>query len=296
MRLAPAKSTGAGTSPHTMPTSVPTTGNWAGNPAAAQASRSIDGRWRARAEQLDVHVGVELVERGEPGRRGQRVAGQRAGVEHRAERRQRLHDVAPAADGADRQAAADDLAERREVGRDVVLRLRAAGVEPEPGDHLVEDQQRADPVALGPQALEEPGLRGDDAHVGGDRLDDHGGDVVVERGHLVVRHDERLGDRAGRHAGRAGQAERGDAAAAGGEQRVGGAVEVAVERDDPVAARCSPRARRTAVLVASVPEFISRTRSQLGTRSPIASASFISRGVGAPYDVPSRAAAADRAR
>ena len=46
------------------------------------------------------------------------------------------------------------------------------------------------------------------------------------------------------------------------------------------------------MLVASVPEFISRTRSQLGTRSPIASASFISRGVGAPYDVPSAAAAA----
>ncbi len=44
----------------------------------------------------------------------------------------------------------------------------------------------------------------------------------------------------------------------------------------------NPRARRTAVLVASVPEFIRRTRSQLGTRSLIVSASFISRGVGAP--------------
>ena len=43
-----------------------------------------------------------------------------------------------------------------------------------------------------------------------------------------------------------------------------------------------PRASRTAVLVASVPEFISRTRSQLGTRAAISSASFISRGVGAP--------------
>ena len=52
----------------------------------------------------------------------------------------------------------------------------------------------------------------------------------------------------------------------------------------------NPRASRTAVLVASVPEFINRTRSQLGTRSPIVSASFISRGVGAPYDVPSPAA------
>ena len=51
-----------------------------------------------------------------------------------------------------------------------------------------------------------------------------------------------------------------------------------------------PRARRTAVLVASVPLFISRTRSQLDTRSRMASANFISRGVGAPYEVPPAAA------
>ena len=52
-----------------------------------------------------------------------------------------------------------------------------------------------------------------------------------------------------------------------------------------------PRARRTAVLVASVPEFINRTMSQLATRWVIASASSISPGVGAPYDVPLAAAA-----
>ena len=51
-----------------------------------------------------------------------------------------------------------------------------------------------------------------------------------------------------------------------------------------------PRARRTAVLVASVPEFMNRTCSHDATRAEIASASFISRGVGAPYDVPSPAA------
>ena len=52
----------------------------------------------------------------------------------------------------------------------------------------------------------------------------------------------------------------------------------------------NPRARRTAVDVASVPLFMSRTRSQLGTRTRIASASIISPGVGAPYEVPLRAA------
>ena len=55
-----------------------------------------------------------------------------------------------------------------------------------------------DAVALGPQALEEAGRRRDEAHVGGDRLDDHAGDVVVELGHDVVRHDDRVGDRARR--------------------------------------------------------------------------------------------------
>ncbi len=57
----------------------------------------------------------------------------------------------------------------------------------------------------------------------------------------------------------------------------------------------APRASRTAVLVASVPLFIKRTRSQLGTRSRIASVSFISRGVGAPNEVPSTAAACNAA-
>ena len=43
------------------------------------------------------------------------IAGKRAGVEHRAQRRQRLHDLASAADRADRQTSADDLAERRQI-------------------------------------------------------------------------------------------------------------------------------------------------------------------------------------
>ena len=52
----------------------------------------------------------------------------------------------------------------------------------------------------------------------------------------------------------------------------------------------APRASRTAVLVASVPLFMKRTRSHEGTLSEITSANFISRGVGAPYEVPSPAA------
>ena len=64
------------------------------------------------------------------------------------------HDVGASAEGAHRQAAADDLAEAGQVGTDAVHLLQAARGEPE-GDHLVEDEQDA---ALGgdlAQSLEE---------------------------------------------------------------------------------------------------------------------------------------------
>ena len=185
-----------------------------------------------------------------------------------AERRQRLHHVAPTADGADRQPAADHLAERREVGRHVVLGLGAAGSTRNPVITSSKIEQGADAVALGAQPVEEPGSRRDDAHVGGDRLDDHGGHDVVELGHLVVRHDERLGDGAGRHPGGAGS------------PSVATPLPPAASRasvapwklpwNDTMRSRpVNPRASRTAVLVASVPEFISRTCSQLATRAEI---------------------------
>ena len=52
-------------------------------------------------------------------------------------------------------------------------RLRAAVRDAEPRDHLVEDQQRAVLVAERAQALRGSRGRRDDAHVRGDRLDDH---------------------------------------------------------------------------------------------------------------------------
>ncbi len=51
--------------------------------------------------------------------------------------------LAPAAVGADRQPAADDLAQAGQVGRDAEERLGAAVGDAEAGDHLVEDEQAA---------------------------------------------------------------------------------------------------------------------------------------------------------
>ena len=50
---------------------------------------------------------------------------------------------ATAAERADRQSPADDLPERRQVGNDPEPLLSAAGADPEAGDDLIEDQQRA---------------------------------------------------------------------------------------------------------------------------------------------------------
>ena len=114
--------------------------------------------------------------------------------------------------------------------------LRAAVGDAEPGDHLVEHEQRADAVALGAQALEEAVVGRDEAHVGGDRLDDDARGVVVELGHLVVGRDDGVGHGGVGDAGRAGQAEGGEPAAGLGEQQVAVAVVVAGELHDLAAA------------------------------------------------------------
>ena len=86
--------------------------------------------------------------------------------------------VGGAADRGEREPAADDLAEDREVGRDAEVALRAGRADAEAGDHLVEDEERAVRACTGGA-----GRRGsrrvgrDEAHVGGDRLDEHRGEV-----------------------------------------------------------------------------------------------------------------------
>src|SRR5215212_1093093 len=87
--------------------------------------------------------------------------------------------LAPTAERRRRQPAADDLAQAGEVGADGQALLRTAVRDAEPGDHLVQHEQRAGAVADRAQPLEEPGLRGHHAHVAGHRLDDHAGQVVA---------------------------------------------------------------------------------------------------------------------
>src|SRR3954468_22066500 len=95
---------------------------------------------------IDVLVAQPAEDR-QPGRRGERIAGQRARLVDVAARSEAVHDVGATPERSQRQPAADDLAEDREIRRDAVQLLRAAASDAEAGDDLVEDQQRTGAVA-----------------------------------------------------------------------------------------------------------------------------------------------------
>ncbi|MEZ5863684.1 MAG: hypothetical protein R3D25_06280 [Geminicoccaceae bacterium] len=90
-----------------------------------------------------------------------------------------LEEIATADDGGERMAVADGLAEGGEIGRHADERLVAAERMAKAGDDLVEDQKHAPPLAERLQALRIAGLERDAADIVHERLDQHGGDVVV---------------------------------------------------------------------------------------------------------------------
>ena len=176
------------------------------------------------------------------------MPGERAGLVDVADRREALHQLGPAAERRSGQAAADDLAEDRQVRHDAEALLRAAARDAEAGDHLVEDEQRAARVAEQPQRLEEAGRGRDDAHVAGHRLDEDRGEalaVLRDGGRhgvdVVVGQHDRVGGDARRNARGRRDAERHQPRAAAREQRVDVAVVVAGELDHAVAPRRGAR-------------------------------------------------------
>jgi hypothetical protein len=122
-------------------------------------------------------LGIQELQRRQPRGHRHRVPRQRPGLVDVPLGREALHDVSPAAERRQRESATEDLAERGEIGRDAEPLLRAAGPEPEAGDDLVEDQQRAVLVAQATDLGQVAGRELDHPGVGRDRLDDHGGHV-----------------------------------------------------------------------------------------------------------------------
>ena len=191
---------------------------------------------RPPAQRLVVG-GTYRIEHGAARCGGHRTPRQRARLVHRARRGQHVEDVFSAAEGADGEPAADDLSEAPQIRRHAERRRCAAGGQAEPGDHLVEDEQRAHGVAGGTQALEKAGGRRHHTHVGGDRFHDHARHRVVELGDDVVGDDDGVGHGRRRYPRRARKPEGGDAAATPGQEGVGMAVVAAVELHHPVAPR-----------------------------------------------------------
>ena len=87
-----------------------------------------------------------------------------------------------AAVGPDGQPAADDLAERRQIGPHAEQRLRSAVGHAEAGHHFVEDQQAPCAAVSSRAARQKFARRHDAAHVAHDRLEDHRGDLAAALG------------------------------------------------------------------------------------------------------------------
>jgi 6-phosphofructokinase 2 len=171
-----------------------------------------------------VGLPVELAERRQPGRRRKRVPRERPCLVDGPDGGEHLHHVAPPPERADRQPAPEDLSEAEQVQANPEALGRPARSEAEAGDHLVEDQQRANVVTRRAQCLEEPGLGRHDTHVRRNRLDDDARHALVEHRDHVVRSDHGLGDGLRGDACGVRQTERGEAATSPGKEEVSVAV------------------------------------------------------------------------
>ncbi|KAF1852355.1 hypothetical protein Lal_00037083 [Lupinus albus] len=176
------------------------------------------------------------------GRHRHGVARERAGLVDATQRRQMLHHLGAATESGHRQAAADHLAQRRQVGNDAVQFLGAATCHAEARHHFIEDQ---DGAVFGTQAAHgaQEFIRSThQVHVARHRFHDHAGNLVAGileglfqlGGVVVVQHQGVLGE-VFRHPGRGRIAEGQQAAAGLHQQGIGVAVVAAFELDDLVA-------------------------------------------------------------
>ncbi len=172
----------------------------------------------------------------------ERVSRERPGLVDGANGRQFGHDVGPATEGSERQAAADDLPEHGQVGRDAKQLLGASARQPKARDHFVEDEQRSGAVAGLAKRFEEPFSGRDDPHVRGNRLDEDARELVSmaldgsgDRVEVVEGADDRVFGGSGGYA-RAGRDPEGrKPRARAREERVRVAVVTAGELQDAVA-------------------------------------------------------------
>ena len=165
-------------------------------------------------EPLVGRVRFQLAERGDAGGHGDGVARVRAGLEDGSGGHDLVHDAGPTAERADGQSAADNLAQTGDIGRVAQQFLSAAVSEAEAGHHFIVNEQRAVMVREPPEFLAKFGVRGNEAHVPDDRLENRAGNSVAlggkdfsKRGRIVVAQHECVVGATLRDAGAVGDAE-----------------------------------------------------------------------------------------
>ena len=174
---------------------LPACCSWWATPSAASAALDQSADLRRRLVDARVDVVGARPQRRQPGCGRDRVPGQRAGLVDGPERCEPRHHVGAATERRGREPATHHLAERHQVGAHAVQAEPARPADPEPGHHLVADEQGAvAPAELG-QSRVEVGQRRHHAHVPGGRLGDDAGDLPVvrrerllDRGQVVVGH------------------------------------------------------------------------------------------------------------
>ncbi len=129
----------------------------------------------------------------------ERIAAVRATGERFTGGRQHCHDVGSAAERRNRRTAPHDLSERRQVRYDAGPALRAVEAEAKPRHDFVENQQRTASPRTIAQPLEESRFRRNEAHIGGDRLDQDRREIavrfvrpLVDRREVVITRDEHV--------------------------------------------------------------------------------------------------------
>jgi len=116
---------------------------------------------------------------GEAGGDGEGISGESACLIHGAIWGEVVHDFGATAEGADGEAAADDLSEGGEIGDDAAEFLVAAAGEAEAGHDFVEDEDGIVSGAEFAEGFEEAWFGEVKASVGGDGFDDDRGDFVA---------------------------------------------------------------------------------------------------------------------
>ena len=126
-----------------------------------------------------------------------------------------IHNFGFAAEGADGEAAPDDLAEGGEVGGDAGAFLHSAGGEAESGHHFIKNEEGAVVGAEAAECFEVAGFGEDESAIGGIGFEDDGGDLLALLGEaglggsgVVVFKDDGFGSKTGGDAGAVGVAER----------------------------------------------------------------------------------------